>query len=115
MTDHLLDGLDWNNVFVAGGLVLGTFLTPQVPNEGVHHRNEWQSSDIDMYVYGVSVQAANDQIKTSPRFTNATFLQIAVPDRAEFANDYPLLVMAQETRPNRLETREEFTRSTSEF
>ncbi len=63
MTDHLLDGLDWNNVFVAGGLVLGTFLTPQVPNEGVHHRNEWQSSDIDMYVYGLSVQAANDKIK----------------------------------------------------
>ncbi|KAF9047073.1 hypothetical protein BDZ89DRAFT_1058134 [Hymenopellis radicata] len=63
MTDRLLDGLDWNNVFVAGGLVLGTFLTPQVPNEGVHHRNEWLSSDIDMYIYGLSVQAANDKIK----------------------------------------------------
>lgn len=63
MTDNLLQGLDWNNVFVAGGLVLGTLLTPQIPNEGVHKREEWLSSDLDLYIYGLSVYEAENKIK----------------------------------------------------
>jgi hypothetical protein len=67
-TDGLLTGLDWNNVFVAGGLVLGTLLTPSLPSgfpdvQEVNTANEWQSSDIDLYIYGLDVTSANAKIR----------------------------------------------------
>ncbi|KAJ6547310.1 hypothetical protein B0H19DRAFT_260972 [Mycena capillaripes] len=52
MTEGLLDGLNWSNIFVAGGIVLGTLLTPVV--SGANTPSEWQSSDIDMYIFGLN-------------------------------------------------------------
>jgi hypothetical protein len=67
-TNGLLSGLDWSNVFVAGGLVLGTLLTPSLPSglpdvQQVNTANEWQSSDIDLYIYGLDVTSANAKIR----------------------------------------------------
>ncbi|KZV86229.1 hypothetical protein EXIGLDRAFT_653432 [Exidia glandulosa HHB12029] len=63
MTEDCLDGLDWTNVCVAGGLVLGALLTPDAPM--ANKPKEWVSSDIDLYVYGLEsdVDAANRKIK----------------------------------------------------
>ncbi|KAF8307466.1 hypothetical protein DL93DRAFT_131186 [Clavulina sp. PMI_390] len=57
ISDGLLKGLDWSNVFVAGGIILGTLLstTPERQKEFIH-------SDIDVYIYGLSASAANDKI-----------------------------------------------------
>ncbi|KAJ3752869.1 hypothetical protein EV360DRAFT_88328 [Lentinula raphanica] len=72
MSGGLLAGLDWNNVFIAGGLVLGALLTPDVPPTVTHgaserasleQPSEWISSDIDLYIYGLDVEAANQKIK----------------------------------------------------
>ncbi|KAE9405412.1 hypothetical protein BT96DRAFT_972558 [Gymnopus androsaceus JB14] len=68
----LLAGLDWNNVFVAGGLVLGALLTPDIPSSAtlpatershLNQPSEWISSDIDVYIYGLDVQEANTKIE----------------------------------------------------
>ncbi|KAJ7285588.1 hypothetical protein C8J57DRAFT_641477 [Mycena rebaudengoi] len=61
MTDGVLRNLDWNNVFVAGGIVLGAILTPEGAN--THSPTEWLSSDIDMYIHGLSPTLANEKIK----------------------------------------------------
>ncbi|KAF9069165.1 hypothetical protein BDP27DRAFT_1402854 [Rhodocollybia butyracea] len=72
MTGGLLAGLDWNNVFVAGGLVLGALLTPDIPSTAsvpaldrlyLNQYEEWISSDIDLYIYGLDVDAANKKIQ----------------------------------------------------
>ncbi|KIK64907.1 hypothetical protein GYMLUDRAFT_70870 [Collybiopsis luxurians FD-317 M1] len=72
MTGGLLAGLDWNNVFVAGGLILGALLTPDIPpnasllpseRTSLHQPSEWLSSDIDLYIYGLDAEAANEKIK----------------------------------------------------
>ncbi|KAJ4464596.1 hypothetical protein C8R41DRAFT_859730 [Lentinula lateritia] len=72
MSGGLLAGLDWNNVFVAGGLVLGALLTPDIPPTAtvpalerlyLNEPPEWISSDIDLYIYGLDVESANEKIK----------------------------------------------------
>lgn len=65
MTDHVLHGLNWDNVFVAGGFVFGTLLTPQVSDAytDVSKAEEWIASDIDLYIYGLNVKQANDKIR----------------------------------------------------
>ncbi|KAJ3795037.1 hypothetical protein GGU11DRAFT_793730 [Lentinula aff. detonsa] len=72
MSGGLLAGLDWSNVFVAGGLVLGALLTPDIPPTAsvlaserlyLNQPSEWISSDIDLYIYGLDVEAANEKIK----------------------------------------------------
>ncbi len=68
MTDNVLRGLNWDNVFVAGGLVFGALLTPQVPDAhtdytDVSKAEEWIASDIDLYIYGLNVKQANDKIQ----------------------------------------------------
>ncbi|KAK7453509.1 hypothetical protein VKT23_011788 [Stygiomarasmius scandens] len=62
MTQGLLEGLDWGNIFVAGGIVLGALLTPE---KGDHKQQDerWISSDIDLYIYGLGVEEANEKIK----------------------------------------------------
>ncbi|KAK7057988.1 hypothetical protein R3P38DRAFT_3253024 [Favolaschia claudopus] len=56
MSDGLLKGLNWNNVIVAGGIVLGGLLS--VSGAG----DEWKASDIDMYFYGLTPTQANAKI-----------------------------------------------------
>ncbi|KAJ3980043.1 hypothetical protein F5890DRAFT_1543779 [Lentinula detonsa] len=72
MSGGLLAGLDWSNIFVAGGLVLGALLTPDIPPTAsvptserlyLNQPLEWISSDIDLYIYGLGVEAANEKIK----------------------------------------------------
>ncbi|KAK0474905.1 hypothetical protein IW261DRAFT_1497676 [Armillaria novae-zelandiae] len=65
MTDNVLRGLNWDNIFVAGGFVFGTLLTPQVSDvyTDVSKAEEWIASDIDLYVYGLNVKQANDKIR----------------------------------------------------
>ncbi|KAJ7484388.1 hypothetical protein FB451DRAFT_1128513 [Mycena latifolia] len=55
MSDGLLRNLNWNNLIVAGGIVLGTLL--------YNSPEDWKSSDIDIYVYGLSGQDANKKIQ----------------------------------------------------
>ncbi|KAJ7205227.1 hypothetical protein GGX14DRAFT_645103 [Mycena pura] len=51
--------LDWNNHLVAGGIVLGALLVADSPDSS----KQWESSDIDVYVYGLGPQAATEKIK----------------------------------------------------
>lgn len=83
MTGDVLKGLDWNHVFVAGGLVLGTMLTPQgLMESNVHRPEEWQASDVDLYIYGLPLSKANDKIK-----------EIAQVYRANLASGAPFLAV----------------------
>lgn len=51
-TGGLLDGMDWSNILVAGGICLGV-LTGVVET----------SSDVDIYVYGLTARQANKKIE----------------------------------------------------
>ncbi|KAL1762846.1 hypothetical protein FB107DRAFT_198438, partial [Schizophyllum commune] len=67
MTNGLFKGLDWTNVCVAGGLILGALLTLDIPKAQVkkaqpHTLEEWASSDIDVYIHGLGPEAANAKI-----------------------------------------------------
>ncbi|KAL1691218.1 hypothetical protein GGG16DRAFT_54122, partial [Schizophyllum commune] len=67
MTGGLFKGLDWTNICVAGGLILGALLTPDIPQAQAekaqpHTPEEWASSDIDVYIHGLRPEAANAKI-----------------------------------------------------
>lgn len=67
MTGGLFKGLDWANVCVAGGLILGALLTPDLQdghagNAAAHKAEEWATSDIDVYIHGLGPEAANAKI-----------------------------------------------------
>lgn len=53
-TSNVFNNFNWKNVIVAGGCVLGCLLT----NAG----NNYDSSDIDMFVYGLSQEEANAKV-----------------------------------------------------
>ncbi|KAJ7482915.1 hypothetical protein B0H11DRAFT_1914995 [Mycena galericulata] len=55
----LLKNLDWNNVLVAGGMVLGTLLTV---DRSLDADNRWAFSDIDLYIHGLTPSEANAKI-----------------------------------------------------
>ncbi|KAL6076304.1 Ankyrin [Balamuthia mandrillaris] len=58
-TNGMFKGLDWNNVFVAGGAVLANLINPD-------HTGTlgYQSSDIDIFLYGIDDQyRANQKLK----------------------------------------------------
>lgn len=56
ISDGLLQNLDWSNLLVAGGIVLSTLISDNA--------DVWRSksSDIDMYVYGLSPADANKKL-----------------------------------------------------
>ncbi|KAJ7154668.1 hypothetical protein C8R46DRAFT_1118017 [Mycena filopes] len=60
MTNGLLQNLDWSNLFVAGGIVLGSLMSRKGVKSQVDH---WAASDIDLYLYGLSPKAANEKIQ----------------------------------------------------
>ncbi|KAJ7276704.1 hypothetical protein C8J57DRAFT_1061528 [Mycena rebaudengoi] len=62
MSDGLLKGIDWNNVVVAGGIVLGTLVSVDSAS-GHSLEQRWTSSDIDIYIYGLSPSAANEKVQ----------------------------------------------------
>jgi hypothetical protein len=65
LSSNLLQGLDWSNLFVAGGLVLGTLLNPKLDDTSAnpHTIDSWASSDIDMYIHGLDPSSANAKIQ----------------------------------------------------
>ncbi|KAJ7447582.1 hypothetical protein B0H11DRAFT_2082665 [Mycena galericulata] len=58
MSDGLLKGLDWNNVIVAGGIVLGVLLSIDAGSA-----EQWKASDIDIYIYGLNPVQANAKLR----------------------------------------------------
>lgn len=71
VTGGVLKGLDWNNVFVAGGIVLGTLLSPPSPSssdgankDGDNGESETLvNSDIDLYIHSLPPPLANAKIR----------------------------------------------------
>ncbi|KAF3931150.1 hypothetical protein ABW20_dc0110104 [Dactylellina cionopaga] len=53
-----LEGLDWNNIFVAGGMALSALLCVDESMDKAYVNN-----DVDMYIYGLSYEQANEKIK----------------------------------------------------
>ncbi|KAJ6573300.1 hypothetical protein B0H10DRAFT_1964120 [Mycena sp. CBHHK59/15] len=63
MSDGLLKNLDWTNLMVAGGIVLGALISV-ANSEGVLSPGElWKASDIDVYIYRLSPRQANQKIR----------------------------------------------------
>ncbi|PRP82161.1 hypothetical protein PROFUN_10432 [Planoprotostelium fungivorum] len=62
-TEGQLTKLNWNNVLVAGGSVMAC-LAPAPPGnlKSYYHSYAYRSSDIDMFIYGLSVQEANAKL-----------------------------------------------------
>ncbi|MCJ1477750.1 hypothetical protein MMC13_006423 [Lambiella insularis] len=60
LTGGVLRGLDWNNVIVAGGMALQTMLSTDSVRD---HERDVLSSDINMYIYGLSPQEANKKVE----------------------------------------------------
>ncbi|KAL0578669.1 hypothetical protein V5O48_003335 [Marasmius crinis-equi] len=64
MTGGVLKGLNWANLFAAGGSVLGSLVTPEVGvGEEVHEKEQWIGSDIDLYLWGLNINEANKRIE----------------------------------------------------
>lgn len=60
ITRSILHGLDWSNIFIAGGIALTTLLhTDQFDDD----RKEVKESDIDVYIYGLGPKEANNKVK----------------------------------------------------
>lgn len=59
ITGGLLSGLDWTNVFVAGGIALGALLCTDVARNVPKYVN----SDIDLYIYGLGPLEANEKVE----------------------------------------------------
>ncbi|KAJ7263594.1 hypothetical protein B0H12DRAFT_1268045 [Mycena haematopus] len=58
MSHGLLKNLNWDNIIVAGGIVLGVLLSVNAAAEA-----EWTASDIDIYIHGLTPVQANDKIR----------------------------------------------------
>eukprot|EP00026_Physarum_polycephalum_P000150 Phypoly_transcript_00150.p1 GENE.Phypoly_transcript_00150~~Phypoly_transcript_00150.p1 ORF type:complete len:1663 (-),score=347.22 Phypoly_transcript_00150:165-5153(-) len=56
-TENQFKGMNWDNVFVAGGCVLASMLKPDAQGTG------YKSSDVDMFFYGLNEHQANQKLK----------------------------------------------------
>ncbi|KAF8328782.1 uncharacterized protein EI90DRAFT_3125526 [Cantharellus anzutake] len=59
LSDGLLKGVDWNNVFAAGGIALSSLLCTDVKADALIFKN----SDIDLYIHGLGPTEANKKIQ----------------------------------------------------
>ena len=59
LSDGLLRGLDWDNVFAAGGIALSSLLCTDIKSDAPNFKN----SDIDLYIYGVGPIEANKKVQ----------------------------------------------------
>jgi len=59
-TNGSLASIDWNNVFVAGGAVLKCLLRDSPTDD---RKSESKGSDIDLFLYGLSDEAANAKVR----------------------------------------------------
>ncbi|KAF8573520.1 hypothetical protein K439DRAFT_959110 [Ramaria rubella] len=62
MTDGLLKDLNWNNLFVAGGIVLGALLCTD-DKDTANSPKQWEASDVDLYIHNLGPVAANKKIQ----------------------------------------------------
>lgn len=62
MTGGLLKGLDWDHVFVAGGIVLGALLCTE-GKDTTNTPEQWKNSDVDLYICGLGPVEANEKIE----------------------------------------------------
>lgn len=76
MSDGLLKDLDWTNVFVAGGMALGTLLAVGPPAQ--NNNDRWDASDIDIYIHGLSPAEATAKVYSIYN----TFRSNALPENA---------------------------------
>lgn len=60
ITRNIFRGLDWKNVFIAGGMVLTALLQVDPSTDG---KRIVQDSDVDVYLYDLSPEAANRKVK----------------------------------------------------
>lgn len=65
VTKGCLNGLDWKNVFIAGGVVLNTLLFTSDPKdaEGNPAHKDVVECDIDLYLYGLTAEEANSKVE----------------------------------------------------
>ncbi|KDQ08376.1 hypothetical protein BOTBODRAFT_179872 [Botryobasidium botryosum FD-172 SS1] len=61
LTGGLLEGLSWENVFVAGGIALGSLVCVD-DIDATSNLEQWKHSDIDIYLYGLAPKEANQKI-----------------------------------------------------
>ncbi|KAJ7153736.1 hypothetical protein C8R46DRAFT_1042117 [Mycena filopes] len=59
----LLNNLDWNNLFVAGGIVVATLISVDRFGNSQNLANQWKLSDIDIYIHGLSPHDANRKVE----------------------------------------------------
>ncbi|KAF8320356.1 hypothetical protein DL93DRAFT_2224719 [Clavulina sp. PMI_390] len=93
ITNSLLNGLDWSNIFVAGGIVLSTLLctTERDLEKSVQ-------SDIDIYIYGLDPIAANKKVQhifevwksNLPESSRDKTLVVRNSRTITFFSDYPI-------------------------
>ncbi|KAG8810839.1 hypothetical protein FRC17_002740 [Serendipita sp. 399] len=94
MTNGQLKGLEWSNLFVAGGLVLGALLCVDA-EDAVNKPKQWESSDIDIYIYGLTPIQANAKIHhlydvfKSNIPTSAPVLVVRNSKTISFISNYP--------------------------
>jgi hypothetical protein len=62
MTLGQLKGLDWSNIFVAGGIVVGSLLCTE-DSTSENTKEQWKDSDIDIYIYGLDPLQAYQRIE----------------------------------------------------
>ena len=60
ITKGILTGLDWNNVFVAGGIALTTLMHTNTQKD---NERSVRDPDIDIYLYGLNAEQANDKVE----------------------------------------------------
>ncbi|KAG8527414.1 uncharacterized protein KY384_007566 [Bacidia gigantensis] len=60
VTENVLRGLDWSNVFVAGGMVLATLLHTDPKDD---KKDEIIKPDVDLYIYDLTPAEANAKVE----------------------------------------------------
>ena len=93
ITGGILNGLDWNNVLVAGGMALTTLLHVDPSTD---HAKDIQQGDLDIYIYGLDVEKANEKVeeiyqvwKRNLPATNHHELVVKNEKTISFIPDYP--------------------------
>ena len=60
-SENQFNGMDWSNVFVAGGSVLSA-LTQDLGQQSATGDSGFRTSDIDLFLYGLSEEEANEKV-----------------------------------------------------
>lgn len=74
VTKNILKGLNWENVFVQGGMVLNTLLHTDMTND---NDGDVALCDIDLYLYDLTPQEANRKVEEISNIYSSNMNQIA--------------------------------------